>query len=107
VGGGCVCWKKNKKNKRFFLCVQSIEMGATASAPFKAMSMTNGNINRSFGVPSSGLPATNTTAVASTNVSAPSTRRNRRNNQTGMMGGKRNSRRSTRKSRMGLYRKRR
>ncbi len=91
-------------------------MGATASAPFKAMSMTNGNINRSFGVPSSGTPSANSTALASPNATAgtPSARRNRRNNQMAMMGGKRKSRRSTRrsrrgtrKSRKGTYRRRR
>ncbi len=91
-------------------------MGAAASAPFKAMSMTNGNINRSFGVPSSGLPAANSTAVVSTNATAgtPSARRNRRNNNQmamAMMGGKRRgtrrSRRGTRKSRKGTYRRRR
>ncbi len=88
-------------------------MGATASAPFKAMSMTNGNINRSFGVPSSGTPSANSTALASPNTTAgtPSARRNRRNNQMAMMGGKRKatrrSRRGTRKSRKGTYRRRR
>lgn len=88
-------------------------MGATVSAPFKAMSMTNGNINRSFGVPSSGLPTTNTSGTVATNTSNPSARRNRRNNQMAMamMGGKRKgtrkSRRSTRKSRKGTYRRRR
>ena len=80
-------------------------MGATASAPFKAMSMTEGNINRSFSMPSSGVPG------ASTNAATPSARRNRRNNQATMMGGKRRktrkSRRGTRKSRKGTYRRRR
>lgn len=84
-------------------------MGATASAPFKAMSMTNGNVNRSFGVgPSTNTPSTNVSAV-STNV--PLARRNRRTNAMMMMGGKRRatrkSRRGTRKSRKATYRRRR
>lgn len=81
-------------------------MGATASAPFKAMSMTNGNINRSFGVPSSGLPTNSSAPTA--NASVPSARRNRRTNSMMMMGGKsRKARRGTRKSRKGTYRRRR
>ena len=83
-------------------------MGATASAPFKALSMTNGNVNRSMGLGSnSGAVSTNTSGMT-TNGTTPSARRNRRMNQMMMMGGKsRKARRGTRKSRKGTYRRRR
>lgn len=81
-------------------------MGATASAPFKAMSMTNANMSREFSYGPSG----NAGAVAAPNASAPSARRNRRlaNNAAVMMaGGKRRKTRRSRKSKKGTYRRRR
>ncbi len=76
--------------KKINLCTLSIEMGATVSAPFKAMSMTNGNVNRAFGVGPSSY----------TNSSTPAATRRRRNNMTG-------GKRKRRSSRKGTYRKRR